>query len=70
MNKCNLGKLNLEPLGLAISKNPTISIFSIANNNIINNLCDSKFAAVSVHKTIEFQELNLSDNPIDEKELI
>ncbi|CAD8099947.1 unnamed protein product [Paramecium primaurelia] len=70
LNKCNLGNLNLEPLGEAISINPTIRILSIANNNIVDNLCNSKFAAVSENKTIQFEELNLSDNPLDEKELI
>ncbi|CAD8101826.1 unnamed protein product [Paramecium sonneborni] len=70
LNKCNLGKLNLQPLGQAISINPTIRILSIANNNIVDNLCKSKFAAVTENKTIQFEELNLSDNPIDEKELI
>ncbi|CAD8108806.1 unnamed protein product [Paramecium sonneborni] len=70
INKCNLGNLDLESLGQAISINPTIRILSIANNNIVNNLCKSKFAAVSEYKTIQFEELNLSENPIDEKELI
>lgn len=65
-----MGNLNLEPLGEAISINPTIRILSIANNNIVDNLCNSKFAAVSENKTIQFEELNLSDNPLDEKELI
>ncbi|CAD8088015.1 unnamed protein product [Paramecium primaurelia] len=70
LNKCNLGRLNLEPLGLAISQNLTIRILSIANNNIINNLCNSKFASVSKYKTVQFEELNLSENPLDENELI
>ncbi|CAK84495.1 unnamed protein product (macronuclear) [Paramecium tetraurelia] len=70
LNKCNLGKYNLDPLGLAISKNSTIRRISIANNNIVDNLCSSKFAAVSQYNTISFEELNLSDNPLGEKELI
>ncbi|CAD8184782.1 unnamed protein product [Paramecium octaurelia] len=70
LNKCNLGNLNLEPLWEAISLSPTIKIVSIANNNIVDKLYYSKFVAASEYKGKQFEELNLSDNPLDEKELI
>ncbi|CAK95188.1 unnamed protein product (macronuclear) [Paramecium tetraurelia] len=70
LNKCNLGSFNLEPFWEALSMSSTIRIVSIANNNIINNLCNNKFVAVSEYKGKQFEELNLSDNPLDEKELI
>jgi hypothetical protein len=65
LNDCNLGFLNLEPLGIAVALNKTLEVLEIARNKIVNNLDKFLTSCVENAQICRLEELNLADNPLD-----
>ncbi|CAD8144984.1 unnamed protein product [Paramecium pentaurelia] len=70
LNDCNLGFLNLTPLGIAVSQNKTLEVLEIAKNQIKNNLDNFLTSALENAQTCRLEELNLAENPLDKQSIL